>query len=95
MTTEVLTARIPVDDIARKAREADPRKVLAILVTAPFWFIGWVIGKTALALWVAGAWGWAAISTGLADARGPSKRKQITDLEQEIAWLREENKRLQ
>jgi hypothetical protein len=76
-------ARVPVDEITAKARQARPGHAL---LTGIGWVLfggAWAVTKLLGGLWLALSWCWTACQMGIADARGkgPSKSGLIEENE--------------
>ena len=61
---------VPVDRIAVRARELDPRRLLLTLLAAPFIALGWFAAK----VWGAVAWSIAAVQVGWETGRAVDRR---------------------
>ena len=77
--------RIPVDEIAARAREVKFGRTVKRLLVNVLFLTGWLAAKTLGLVWLGLAFCWTAIDTGWHEARGNKPSR---------AALREENDRL-
>lgn len=61
--------RVPVDRITDQARQVHPVRTLLTVLAGLLYGLGWVVAKTFMALWFAGAWCAVAVKVGWVDAR--------------------------
>lgn len=59
---------VPVDDITRQARDIHPARTLLTWLAAVLFAFGWLLHKTFLVLWLAGAWSYVAAREGWREA---------------------------
>jgi hypothetical protein len=64
----VTTYGIPIDEITRQAREVSPARTILTWIGAVLFALGWVLHKTFMVLWLAGAWAFVAIREGWREA---------------------------
>lgn len=64
MTTTFLS----VDDITRQAREVSPARTVLTWTGAVLFALGWVLHKTFIVVWLAGAWAFVAAREGWREA---------------------------
>jgi hypothetical protein len=61
-------AWVPVDEITRQAREVSPARTMLTWIGAVLFALGWVLHKTFIVLWFAGAWSFVAAREGWREA---------------------------
>lgn len=83
MTTTAIE-RVPAERIAHLAAETTPKATALLAVTWLFWALGYAVRFVFLGLWKIVIYAWSAARTGWEDCGGPSKRAQITRLEQQL-----------
>lgn len=71
MTMTTLDEMLSVDDITRQAREISPGRTLLTWLAAVLFAVGWVLHKTFMVVWLAGAWAFVAAREGWREAGNP------------------------
>lgn len=90
-----LPQRIHLEEIKAEAHQAQPGQALLTLLLAPFFILGWLVGKASRTFVLAVTYVGVSARTGWRQARNePLNQPKIGDVQRENAMLRAELQRL-